>query len=291
MIKDNLPQLKLHHLQSKSQVNNLGTPRQKLQFSFENSLDSSSTAILTPGHTKLKDYLTLLDESLDAKEITIRNSLSPNPYEDFNVYREHLEVISVMIKKNNPRLAFTISRGINGCCKAISTIKFSEMNKIIEQPTTIKIQLQDNCSQTIKNLDENEQKINSKDTKFFRSLSLKLDDLNFQKVSAKLRELHRSLKRVSIDIPELSKIPEIEKFDVHDAIMSLEKHVKSIQNDIGNEIVRRKLKNLPASKCTQTDIKLIEPSAFNALESLLITKEEEIFDWKKKFEILMMDKK
>ena len=252
MIKENLPKLILHHPKSKSQVNNICTPRHKLQLSFEYIQDSSNI-ISTPSHCRTKDHLTLLDEGLDTKEISRRNTFLSNPYEEFNIYREHLEMIAMMIKKNNPRLAFTISRGINGCSKVISSLKFFESTKASEETLLPKIYKQDNYTQTSNHLKDNENKPESEDLRFFKSLSVKLNDISFTKVSDKLRDLHRSLKKISTEVPELTTIPEIAKFDADEAIMSLEKHVRSIQCDISSQMIKKKLKNLTVASYSQTD--------------------------------------
>ena len=287
MINDNLPKLKVSLPQSKSQVTNSFTPRQKLQLSFENTLEASESQ--TTSIRSKKDQVSLLDEALDSKEISIRNGDYENNYEEFNVYREHLEILVAMIRKNNPKLGFTLSRGITGCCKAVSQLKQAQFSKKSEIAEKIKKDFRESTSQTAPIPIPEPETHEVENTKIFRSLSMKINKLNLNSITRKLKDLHASLRKVVADIPELSTIPELAKFDAHEMIMKLERRVQGIQSEISTELVKRKVQNYPATKGTQTEIMIIEPHKYFALETLLVDKEEEIFNWKKKHEILMMD--
>ena len=287
MINDNLPKLKVNTPQSKSQVPNAFTPRHKLQFSFENILEVTDP-LVTPNRSK-KDQLSLFDEALDSKEISIRNGDYENTYEEFNVYREHLEILAALIRKNNPKLGFTLSRGITGCCKAVSQLKQAQISKKLEIAEKIQRNFRENTSQTLPAPVEEIDSLEAENTRIFRSLSMKIDNLNLNSITRKLKDLHKSLRKIVADIPELSKIPELAKFDAHEMIMKLEKRVHGIQSEISTELVKRKVQSLPVSKASQTEIKIIEPHKYFALETLLVSKEEEIFHWRKKYDVLVMD--
>ena len=278
MIKENLPKLKLNCPQSKSQLPGSFTNRHKVQTSHDNILEFCDQT-LTPNRIKSKDQLLLIDESLDSKEISMRNGLYNNPYDEFNTYCEHLELASAFIKKNNPRLAFTLSRGIMGCSRIINNIKKNSENSKSDHSVALKKKINEKTTQTEKceEIHELKEKKNE-DFELFRSLSLKIEEINFEKVTGKLKDLHRSFKEMSTHVPELSKIPESTIFNVKDTIKSIENHIKGIKNDLNSQFLKRKILNIPKNISLQTENLYIEPAAYNALEKLLIKKEEEMFE-------------
>jgi hypothetical protein len=78
---------------------------------------------------------------------------------------------------------------------------------------------------------------------------------------------------------------------VKDTISNLEKHVRSLQTEVSHELVKRKLASLPIPVSTQTEVPLIDPLRYFVLEKMLVEKEQEIFEYKKKVEIFQMEKK
>lgn len=284
MIKENFLNLRLSYSQSKPQVKNSATSRNKIELSDSFlELDSSSNRV------KARDQLSLLDQALDEKEICIRNGLYQNPYDEYHVYREHLEIVASLIKKHNPKIAFSLSRGINGCSRAAKEIKNSNLAQKQEQPPTVKKYSRENFAQTINPPEKSLTPDTAEDYNLLKALNEKLDGINFTKVTRKLKDLHKSLKKARTDIPDLSKIPDLSTYDVHETIKSIENHIKSISKDISTEISKKKVQSLSKSLSTQTEMKIIEQHVYNALEKLAIKKEEEIFNWKKKFEILSID--
>ena len=253
-----------------------------------------SDLVSTPNRIRKKDQLSILDEALDAKEISIRNNPNPNSSEDFNIYKEHLELLSVYIKNSNPVLAFSLNRGISGFSRSIHSLQ-----KLIQSINSRQIpvlpekkSLRDSQVQTCQvEPEENWKSIHKKDLKIFKHLEKKLEEMNFTKVSQKLKDLHKSLKKAVSEVPGLSKFPELGNFNVQDTINQLEKHVRNLQNEVSQELVKRKLAVLPVHVLTQTEVPIIDPEKYFILEKMLVDKEQEIFELNKKLEILKMEKK
>ena len=253
-----------------------------------------SDLVSTPNRIRKKDQLSILDEALDAKEISIRNNPNPNSSEDFNIYKEHLELLSVYIKNSNPVLAFSLNRGISGFSRSIHSLQ-----KLIQSINSRQIpvlpekkSLRDSQVQTCQvEPEENWKSIHKKDLKIFKHLEKKLEEMNFTKVSQKLKDLHKSLKKAVSEVPGLSKFPELGNFNVQDTINQLEKHVRNLQNEVSQELVKRKLAVLPVHVFTQTEVPIIDPEKYFILEKMLVDKEQEIFELNKKLEILKMEKK
>ena len=290
---ENLPKLRMSNSQARSQVSNILSSRHKTKTSIDSMLEKSDL-VSTPNRIRKKDQLSILDEALDAKEISIRNNPNPNSSEDFNIYKEHLELLSVYIKNSNPVLAFSLNRGISGFSRSIHSLQ-----KLIQSINSRQIpvlpekkSLRDSQVQTCQvEPEENWKSIHKKDLKIFKHLEKKLEEMNFTKVSQKLKDLHKSLKKAVSEVPGLSKFPELGNFNVQDTINQLEKHVRNLQNEVSQELVKRKLAVLPVHVLTQTEVPIIDPEKYFILEKMLVDKEQEIFELNKKLEILKMEKK
>lgn len=292
-IQVDLPKLRMSNSQTRSQVSNILSTRHKNKASFD-SIFEKSDLISTPNRIRKKDNLSIIDESLDAKEISLRNNSSSDYIQEFIIYKEHLDQLAVYVKSSNPILAFSINRGILGCNKV-----FNHLEKLISslqnRPVVVQMSKRDlrDCQVQTDKVDETSEwkMINNKDIKIFRLLNSRLEDLNLGKITQKLRDMHKSLQKAHSEVPGLSKFPELSSFDIHNTVSQLEKHVRNIQQEVSSELTRRKLSALPKSVTTQTEVPLIDPEKFFILEQMLVDKEQEIFELNKKIQILEMEKK
>ena len=279
--------------QARSQVPNILSSRHKSKASIDSIFDKTDL-VSTTNRIRKKDQLSILDEALDAKEISIRNNPKDFTIEDYNTYREHLELLSVYIKNSNPVLAFSLNRGISGCSRSVHTLQqllnslTSRQSQLVPEKKSYRDSQAQTCQEEKK---ENWKAIHKKDIKIFKHLEKKLEEINLTKVSQKLKDLHRSLIKAVIEVPGLSKFPELGNFNVQDTINKLEKHVRSLQTEVSQEIVKRKLAALPISVLTQTEVPIIDPEKYFILERMLVDKEQEIFELNKKLVIMQMEKK
>lgn len=292
-IQVDLPKLRMSNSQTRSQVSNVLSARHKNKASFDSFFEKTDL-ISTPNRIRKKDNLSIIDEALDAKEIFFRNSTTQDYTQEFTIYKEHLDQLAVYVKNSNPILAFSINRGVSGCNRVLNHLEkligsLQSKPLIVQQSKKL---LRDCQVQTVKVDEESEWKmINKKDIKIFKRINQRLEELNLSKITQKLREMQKSLKKAYSEVPGLSKFPELGSFNIKDTVSQLEKHVKNIQQEVSSEFTRRKLAALPKSVNTQTEVPLIDPEKFFVLEKMLIEKEEEIFDSKKKIQILGMEKK
>ena len=290
---ENLPKLRMSNSQARSQVSNVLSSRHKTKASIDSILEKSEL-VSTPNRIRKKDQLSILDEALDAKEISIRNNPNPNPSDDFNIYKEHLELISVYIKNSNPVLAFSINRGISGFSRSMHSLQ-KLINSVNSRQVPVlpeKKSLRDSQVQTCQaEPEENWKSIHKKDLKIFKHLEKQLEELDFTKVSQKLKDLHKSLKKAVSEVPGLSKFPELGNFNVQDTINKLEKHVRNLQSEVSQELIKKKLALIPVHALTQTEVPMIDPEKYFILEKMLVDKEQEIFELNKRLEIMKMEKK